>query len=268
MQVELKNRTVGEIFGQCFTLTVDHFAKLLLIALILNLPILIIGLYLEDLMARLAENPDPDLLTMELSLEAGIVLVAMIVQPIQAGASILVVAGSFTGQNLSLEQCITRALKKFFPLLIYSLVTGLIIGLGFMFLIVPGVIFLLCFFVGAPALILENCSWTEAIRRSRELTLHNRLMISLTLTMMFLVVGGAMALVELAHTGLGEIQGILGSATVLIKHLTTTIVAIPGVVLPVAWYFQLRVLKDSMDVAELSSLVDAIAERHEAEDRE
>ena len=259
MNVELRERDFGELLRLCFQLPIAHFGKLFVLFFVLGLPTLPMQIKLVPLM-RAAEDEPTIAESFELMGWALFVsVVLMILSPIMQGSSILAISGSFTGKHLPTGTCLKLSLKRFFALLVYSLVTGMIMGLGLILFVVPYFIFMTWFFVGPSAIMMEKISWDDAMLRSRELTKGHRW----SMFGMFLTLGFILFIINYSFTEFLKIIPIPDLAVAILTYLSGTLVNMFAFVVPVVYYFQLRVVKEAFDVENLSSLVDAIAVRKE-----
>lgn len=258
MQVELRERSFGELIGVSVSLAVAHFPKLFLLAVVCGLPNLVMQFVMPQVTPGV--QPRPDQLMLLLGATFGIMIISLLVYPIQQGASVLIVAGSFTGDAPSLGESVTLALRRFGGLLGLGIVVGMIVGIGFAFCIVPGVIFLTWFYVATPALIVEEAGMQTALNRSKELSEDHRLeILGFVIVIMIMTVGPIM--VVQALTELASIPHIAG---IVVNYLLGGVVAPLMMVAPVAYYFDLRVRKDALDVDELAAFVDTIGEHGKA----
>jgi hypothetical protein len=114
---------------------------------------------------------------------------------------------------------IQAALPKFVPVFLTSLLVQVLVSLGMVFLIVPGVFLAVMLLVSTVACILEDRSPVEALKRSRELTRGNRwrvLGLVLILALLFIGVGLLVAIPTAAAgivPGIGALVGrVLASA--------------------------------------------------------
>ena len=98
--------------------------------------------------------------------------VTLIVIPIAEGASIKMAAEAIDGKPVSLGASVRFALSKLVWLWALSLVVGVIVVLGFVALIVPGIILAIMFCLALPSLLLENTGVFGSLGRSRELVGH------------------------------------------------------------------------------------------------
>src|SRR5437870_3408624 len=119
MSVELRQRTFGELVGQCFSLAVSHFPRLFVIIGLFGLPSLFTQILIlpithpEVSHGRL--TPEEQLLQPLASLL--LLLVTLTLAPLQQAASILFVASSFTGEKSTIGSSLRVAARKFFSLL-------------------------------------------------------------------------------------------------------------------------------------------------------
>ncbi len=254
MKVELRERSFGELVGQSYSLAGVHFLKLALIIGILGLPTVIYQL----LVMRSGEVGGPQ--------EAGatamvgvlvLLILNLILVPLQQGASVLLVASSFTGDNPTLADCFKVAFRRLGDILLLSIVVGLIVGFGFLLLIVPGLIFMTWYYVSIPALLVEKISRSQAMERSKSLGLGNRMNIlgfAIVTTLLLALIGGFIG---------GLIGGVAGSGytQILVSYVINVAFSTVGIVAPVVYYFNLRVKKEAMDIQAFSSLVEAIARK-------
>jgi hypothetical protein len=103
---------------------------------------------------------------------------------------------------------IQAALPKFVPVFLTSLLVQVLVSLGMVFLIVPGVFLAVMLLVSTVACILEDRSPVEALKRSRELTRGNRWrVLGLVLILALLVIGTGL-LVAIPTAAAGIVPGI------------------------------------------------------------
>ena len=110
-----------------------------LISLIYNVALLLASLYMTGTMVR-------------------------VVQDVEADGRVDATVGELLGSVSS----------KLFSLLLLGIVTGILITVGFFFLIIPGIILALMWFVAVPVLVAEDKGVFASMSRSSELTKGNR----------------------------------------------------------------------------------------------
>lgn len=248
MNVELRERSFGEMVGQSFSLTVAHFWRLLAIIIPFSLPNL--ALQLIQVETQQTEDPNPFILL-------AFLLIMLLVAPIMQGASVLLVASSFTGASPSMGECFGAAFRRFWHLLLLGAAVGIIVFLGAMLLIVPGLMFFTWYYMAGPALMVEEIPWRDAMSRSKKLSEGFRWEILgyVLVTAVLLQVIPAMAAGAVAGlTGIVE-EGVPG---IIFVWVLEVVVSTVGVVAPVVYYFNQRVRREGFDLEALTSLVDAI----------
>jgi Membrane domain of glycerophosphoryl diester phosphodiesterase len=97
-------------------------------------------------------------------------LITLVTYAILQAALIRGATQATVGDVVDVEASYRWGLRKFGWVLLVSIATGLMVVIGFILLIVPGVILLTRFTVAIPALVIEDRSGIEAIDRSWHLT--------------------------------------------------------------------------------------------------
>lgn len=85
------------------------------------------------------------------------------------GSASLISAVKEAPKDWGVKDALKEGWSKYWPFFLVSLLTGLIIGLGFLFLIVPGIIFAVWFAFPTYVVICEDKRGFKALSRSREL---------------------------------------------------------------------------------------------------
>lgn len=88
------------------------------------------------------------------------------------GNSIIIksVSNILEGRKAGIKNSSTLSLHLFSRVLAVSLITGVLMALGFILLIFPGVIMAVIFSLAVPAVVLENLRVFDGLRKSKELT--------------------------------------------------------------------------------------------------
>ncbi|MCT2399279.1 hypothetical protein [Novosphingobium mangrovi (ex Huang et al. 2023)] len=95
---------------------------------------------------------------------------------------------SSSGKPTSLADCVSEGLAKLVPMIGLTLLWYLGVVIGWIALIVPGLILMTMWSVAMPALVGENLGVFASFGRSRELTRGSRMMIFVTLLVVLVVV--------------------------------------------------------------------------------
>lgn len=164
-----------------------------------------------------------------------------------------------SGGKASFWECLKPALAVFLPLLAISLLASLGAALGFLLLVVPGLLLMIVWSVAAPAEVVERVGVFAAFGRSVSLTRGHRLAIFLVFFVVWLVavviqllVGVPVQMLGLTGWGAG---GVWAAAAVTQAVGGALGVVFTGVA-PGAVYYELRRAKEGAAPAELAAVFD------------
>ena len=104
-----------------------------------------------------------------------LLLAGFIVSTIVSGMYPLLVRDVLNGVSPDLAAAINTAFRKVFSLIAASILVSIIVAIGLMLFIVPGLIFLTWFFYTIPALMLEDKGALEAMAASRSFARDKKL---------------------------------------------------------------------------------------------
>jgi len=133
-------------------------------------------------------------------------VITLVVLPVAEGATIKIAAEAIEGKRMSLGASVRFAFSKLVWMWAVSLIVGIVVILGFVALIVPGIILAIMLCLALPALLLENTGVLGSLSRSRELVSHRWLKTFAT----FLVLG---LIVVVIAAVLGVVGGLFGGAS-------------------------------------------------------
>jgi len=244
----LRPLSVGEILDVSFTLYRRHFATLGTVAVVCSgLPVLL-SLYIEASGGVLRN----------LSLTLVYYVAFTVLSSIATAATVFVVSASYLGQPLNAAGALMRATPLLGRLIVCSLLLAIVVGFGFLFFMIPGIVLLCGLVLAFPSLVLEpGSSPTGALSRSWSLTRGSRWrMLGLLATLLILlyvpiVALGAIATVALPSGGAGSLTpGLVTLAVVGVLQML--LYPLLYCVLTVA-YYDLRVRKEGFDLEVLAS---------------
>ena len=247
VSTSLRPLSVGEILDVSFTLYRRHFATLGTIAVLCSgLPVLL-SLYIEASGGVLYNLP--------LTLLHYVTFTML--SSIATAATVFVVSESYLGRPLAARDALRRATPLLARLIICSLLFAIIVGIGFLFLLFPGIILFCGLLLAFPSLVLEpGISPTGALSRSWSLTRGSRwrmfaLLVTMALLLYVPLVGlGTVAAVAMPGGVLGAAPGTLTLAVVGVVQML--LYPLLYCVLTVA-YYDLRVRKEGFDLEVLAS---------------
>ena len=178
----LRPLSTGEVLDVSFGLYRALFIPLLTVALASRAIPAIMGIYLQAIGGFAAHW---QLGTVQF-------FIGIFLSAIGAAATTYIVSGAYLGTDVTANDALRQALGLLGRLLLLSLMTSLIIGFGFLLVIVPGMILLSGLALSTVVLVLEApISPNDAMNRSWQLTKGSRWKVLLTffVAVLFLMVG-------------------------------------------------------------------------------
>jgi hypothetical protein len=249
MMATLPSRSfdLGRVLSTGFNTLFKNAVPFLTVSLVLaGLP----GFALEYWMRGVSpEDPDLDFV---LSWQfwgpiVGGILVMFIASAVLQGTLIGATIRHLSGRPVDIGQSVSGALARIVPIILLSILVGLAITLGFLALIVPGVIVYLMFIVSVPAMMAEGRGVTDSMSRSVDLTKGFKGMIFLLAIILLMVGGGVSGVfsalfdrIAMGSAGTGADRIIYSLGTMFGQ---TVISAISAVVVG-ALYVELRTVKE------------------------
>ena len=176
----LRELDLGEILGQTFTL---YFSKFWFFFL----PFLVAGLVtgawgkMVSFMFPMPTQPEMtapldvllsylfSLLGVVLATVFLLILVSWIISTIASGMAVKVASDTLQRRNIDLSEALNFTVSRLPSLLIAGIVTGILIVIGFICLVVPGIILVIMFSLIVPAIVIEQAGALESLSRSRRL---------------------------------------------------------------------------------------------------
>lgn len=249
---ELRPLTFGELLDRAFTIYRRDF---LVLAGIMLTATLLPGLLAVAAMAIIGTHPVAGLIVMCVYFPLGVIGYAA-----ATAATTHAVSAALMGEPFSMGSSFEAVKSRIGPVLGGSILMGLGILVGFLLLVVPGVIALLRWFVLVPTLVLERGSVDGALRRSWNLTDgHMGRIFGIFLLIMcigfavgMLVVLPFTALMIFASPGTAG-SGFSQAVMQLLQYGANVLVLPVQSIITVLIYYDLRVRKEAFDVERMMS---------------
>jgi len=208
----------GEIFSKTFDVYRRYFAKYFVLFAIVGVIIQIVTTLAMQAFPRPAPlplNPTPQQFSNYLSalfealflLLAVIFLVSVIFSTIAQGGAIKMASEEITKGQVNIGASVRFAVSKLLSIWALSIIVGIIVFLGFIALIVPGIILAIMYSLALPVLLIENKGVTESMGRSRQLVSHRWGKTLGTLLALAIIVIIASLVVNAITVPLGNILG-------------------------------------------------------------
>lgn len=215
---------IGGTLGQAFAIYREQAGVLLPLAFTLFLLVAVI----EDVVSS-------NLLLFPLGLA-----VSMIAGTLFQGMVVGLVSDVQDGRrDSSVEDLVRTATPVILPLIGAGLLAGLAIGVGFLLLVVPGLILMTIWAVIAPVIVVERSGVRAAFGRSRELVRDNGWQVFGVIVSVFLITVVVGILFTVIAVGISDTVVVRVLFNVIASTLTAPIAALAAAVI----YFRLRELK-------------------------
>ena len=169
-------------------------------------------------------------------------VIAVLPGSLFTGAATMLLLGAYSDDGAGLSESIVLAIRRFFGLFLVSLAFSLLVGLGLLVLVIPGLMALASYLCVVPAFLVEDSSLGGAFERSAWLTKGRRWQ-TLGFALVLILLAGAAVLVE--HWAIEvvpyELYPAVNLAIIFAVNLVESVLA---VVVPVVWYLDLRARRE------------------------
>ena len=166
----------------------------------------------------------------------------------------ILVYGSFQdmrGKAVNIGESFNVGIGRLVPILGLTILEGLGIMVGFMLLIVPGLILIAMWFVAVPVCIVERRGPWQSMVRSGELTKGHRWKIFGVVILLYLVSG---IVGYILTSVLGAVAGAV--AATIVSLIWNGVWGAFFAVFVVVTYYELRVAKEGVDIEQIASVFD------------
>jgi hypothetical protein len=261
---DLRPMSLGEVLDRTFTLYKNNFW---LFAGIMSLPLLLLFVVQVGIaamstanrtLARTAVSPATIITS---AIVGGIVIfvVYIVMYGAAQAATIFAVSDLYLGRTASVRGSFARVRGNILRALGVIFLTGLIVGVGFIALIIPGLILLARTAVAVPAAMLEDKYAGEAVSRSMDLTkgyAMQTFLIFLLVWVLSIVVAAIFQYPFLfIMVGAAAKHQAVSFTYLLLQHLASFIASVLiGPIATIAFslmYYNLRVRKEAFDIQHL-----------------
>jgi hypothetical protein len=242
--------TVGMILGDAFNTTIANIIPFFIIALILQLP----KLYWDYVTLFESSGTEPDLEDADLATIINHLLrwfVWYVLGLISQAAMVFGTISYLSGHRVSATTCLSEGLSRIIPVIGVAFLLSLLIGLGTLFFIIPGIVFVCVYYVAIPVAVMETPGLTGALRRSAALTNGHRWTLFFTILVLFLI---AFLIVPL--TSFTDEVGKITKASWMMRVCVNVFIGAVGSVCSAVAYVRLRERKEGVDLAEMTKVFD------------
>jgi hypothetical protein len=232
---------VGQVISRSFTLLFRHFLTFFIVTLIAFSPLLLFRA------GSTAAETDPAQALITLGL--GFVLLMVL----SMFSSAIILHGAFADMRnrpVNLLESLKVAFRRLLPLILLAFLESLLLVLGLILLVVPGLILYTMWLVAVAACVVERTGPWRSLRRSQELTKGHRWKI-FGLFLVLLLLSLINPVLQLALTAAaGPTAGAIGNAiwTAIGSAFSSVVIAVT--------YYELRVAKEGIDIEQIASVFD------------
>lgn len=265
MKMPIGEMSVGDILDRGLKLFFHRFGTFYGIMFLVLLPSLAYTMYVSLDTSALPVDQDPDALGSYLgSLFAGLLAVAcisIIFTPIGTAAMLHVIAQEFLGNRVGFGSALKFGLNRFGSVLLVSIMVGLVTALGYMMLVIPGIIFSIWYIFAQQVVVVERFKGGTALARSKDLTLGYRwkiFQVAILLGIIQVLAGVLIGMLQSALPNAVRVATDQGVAlkpiplNIVINHVVqyagTTATSCFALICMTLYYFNLRIKKEGLDL--------------------
>jgi uncharacterized membrane protein len=238
---------IGPIFGRAWSIYSGDFVKFSIVALVIALPQIFGG------EGQTATDHIRNFI---------VFIIGLIFNTVGQAVILFGAFQEMRGRMFDIAEAVRRGLTRFWPIIGLAILVALGVGIGFILLIVPGVILAIRWSVALPACVVENLGPLASMKRSAELTKGNRwklfgvfLLVLVIIILASIVVGLFVGLIVGASAlAAGEIFAVVVAALVGLV-IAAVYTAYLNIVL-VMVYHDLRVAKEGVATDQIAAVFD------------
>jgi hypothetical protein len=174
--------------------------------------------------------------------------IAFVFGGLASATTVVIVSDNYLGREVTIAGALARALSRFWAVIVTGVVQGMLIGVGFVFLLIPGFFCIAWFFSAVNVVMVEGKNPFEALGRGHFLAKGSVLRVlgtlfftGLIITVAAFVVGLVLrSLIMVVHTG--------PQAAVIADNLARIVIYPFFTVVATVLYFDLRIRKEGLDL--------------------
>lgn len=255
------NFSIGQVLSKTFSAYFSNFLSFTFIGCVTYAPLFLLIPFITD------ATPNGQMAQGLISL-----FFYFFVSPLATATIVYAAFQHLRGGTINLGASVARGLNRVFPLIALSLLWVLGIWLGFMLLLIPGLILLIMWYVIVPCCVVERTGPLRSFGRSRELTkgirwkLFGLLLVVFIFFMVFSVGSNALwgvynNISDIGQLGQQEqilrIQQLHSSWPYIIYGIIVAGISLAfHSVLVVVTYYHLRQYKEGVDIETIASVFD------------
>lgn len=244
---------VGKIVGDSFSILFSKLAPIMLLGAIPTFAVQALNLFAFGPAAVTGEFVPGDDVNSILTSTLVSTFLNLVISALVTSLLVLLAYDAKLGRNVEISRYFGPALRALLPVALLSLAIGVLAGLGFLALVIPGLLVYAMFYVTVPAIVIEGAGF-GGMGRSATLTKEYRwpiiglfLLVSICAGLLNAVIAfiagllasgtGMLVMIALLSIGSAVVYGLMGVATSLT-------------------YARLREIKEGVSVESIASVFD------------
>ena len=258
MTTALRPLSLGELLDRTVHLYRSNFALFVGITAVAYLPFFIIRVIFGLSQISAVKGHGGGVAAVVIS-GLGVVLCYLVSVSAAQAATVTAVSSVYLGQTITVRETYSRIKGKVTRVALTMIGMWIGTGIGFVLLIVPGIILFLMWALTIPVVVLEDADLFEALRRSRDLTAGHRgrvfliFLLFVLLTYLFTMLWEVPLIAMLARGGLQSMQQRLASPAYTIAGdslgFLTEVLLTPLMTIAFSlMYYDERVRKEAFDI--------------------
>ncbi len=266
----LRPLSIAEIIDAAFRLYRRHFGRLVAIAAVVYVPLAIIEALLAAVLLSTATRMPQGAGQPPTGLLAGmgigmlvIGLLAMIGYMLAYAAMTVAISREYLGQDITPGEAYQQVIPSLGTLIVTAILVAVVVGIGMMLCIIPGVYLAVALTFAIPVVVLEGLGATAALSRSMELVRGYWLRVFGTMFLLGLIVG----LIQMAIlwpvnmivvAGISHSSPAAGQAISQLVNTLASMVLFPlSMTGLIVLYYDLRVRKEGFDLQLMTQQIGA-----------
>jgi hypothetical protein len=231
---------IGDVLSRSFSIFFKNFVPFMLLTAIVYTPLIVMAVRASqgDVWGGMEGEED--------TIEGFVTNIGTLLLQLVASAAVMYgVIQQLRGQHANMGACLAMGVRRLLPVIGSGLLMILAIGLGFIALVIPGIIVYLILYVTIPVTVIERPGVFAALSRSSDLTKGYKGHIFLIVLLLWLL-GFGLTWVA------GNVQESLPSSVGLVVSLTVNVfTGALGAVVSAVVYHDLRAIKEGVNVDDL-----------------
>jgi hypothetical protein len=274
-EVNLRPMTLGEVLDTTFNLYKRHFWLFVGITALPFVVLFVIQVAVAAFQSAVVVPPASQQLQspgLAVGVLAGAVIGGLLVAVVYLflvgaaqAATIFAVSDLYLGRPASVRGSYRRVGSKAFRVILVLILVGLAVGVGFLLLIIPGLILLCRTAVSVPVSMLEDTKAIGSIERSMQLTKGFGMQVFLIFALVWVLSYAAALIFQLPFTYIAgaaaKAHQSLSFGMIVLQHvsefLSQVLIGPIGTIAFSLMYYNLRVRKEAFDIQHLISSLGA-----------